>query len=48
MISQALRMVLFAGLLLFPTATATLALEISGAAAFLHHEPILCGPGPDC
>jgi hypothetical protein len=46
MISQALRMVLFAGLVLFPTVTAKVAID--GAAAFLHHEPILCGPGPDC
>jgi hypothetical protein len=46
MISQALRMVLFAGLVLFPTVTDTVAID--GAAAFLHHEPILCGPGPDC
>jgi hypothetical protein len=46
MISQALRMMLLVGLLIFPaTASAT---GIPGGTELFNSGPVMCGPGPDC
>jgi hypothetical protein len=47
MISQTLRVILLVGLLISP-ATASAVTGIPGGAAFSHHGPVMCGPGPDC
>jgi hypothetical protein len=48
MITQILRLMLLAGLLIFPPVTAALAIGIPGGAGLGHHGPVMCGPGPDC
>jgi hypothetical protein len=48
MITQTLRLMLLVGLLIFPPATATVALGLLGGAGLGHHGPVMCGPGPDC
>jgi len=48
MITQTLRLMLLIGLLVFPPATATVAIAMTGNIGLGHHVPIMCGPGPDC
>ena len=47
MISQALRAILLAGLLVFP-ATASAPIGVPGGIVFAQTGPVPCGPGPDC
>ena len=48
MITQTLRLMFLVGLLIFPPATATVEIGITGGAGLGHHGPVMCGPGPDC
>jgi hypothetical protein len=47
MLRQSLRVLLLAGLLIFPVA-ASAAIDIPGVAVLSNHGPVACGPGPDC